>query len=149
MNFDDNRVKRCASQGKRNQHRGTSGTRGAMRREEENGAGGRWSIFSSFHCKCQAQDLRHCTLPLSRFDSALAVHLSCNIDCGGRGITIEPSRIFPRLHPFILSLLPSFTSAVTLSIYTVTLQPLVFSLSPLLLFQHRVRRRYLSFVIYS
>lgn len=122
VNFDDSRVKRRASRGKRNQHHGTSGARGAMRREEENDAGGRRSILSSFHCKCQAQDLRHRTSESS--DSALAVHLSCNIDCGGRGITIDPSRIFPRLHPFILSLLPSFTSAVTLSIYTVTLQPL-------------------------
>lgn len=94
-------------EGKRNR-RWESAAGGKARAGEDgkNGAGGRRSILSSFHCKCQAQNLP-CT-------SAPAVHLSCNIDCGGRGITIDPSGIFPR--PLILlsfSPKPSFTSAVT------------------------------------
>lgn len=44
--------------------------------------------------------LRHrCT-----FFRLCTVHFSCNIDCGGCGITIDPSRIFPRRRPFIRSL---------------------------------------------
>lgn len=62
-------------------------------------------------------------------DSALAVHLSCNIDCGSRGITIDPPPypFCPEYFPvFILLSSPaltafySFTSAVILSVYALS-----------------------------